>query len=184
MPHTEIQKALANTRGLKSSRIQGSLLPGNRQPDAAVAVVVVPDVDAQTLGIKVADEDAATFRAETRRPNVDARKQVGVADGLVDRHAPRDFGDAGRHLIIRQQSLLFFPFLRGRPRNRLLAKHDPASFDLVDLCELLVGIPAAFLQVEVVLVEATNLEDRHGTVGSGDEHVAVVAAPLEHLHGW
>jgi len=155
-------KNFAEAQGFKRdkpSRDQGSLLPGSRQPDAAVAAAVAPVADDQTLGTEDADVDTATARVETRRPNVNARKQVGVPDGLVGRHAPGDFSDVGRHLRLGQQGLLLVPVLRGRLRDRLLAKHDPAGFDLVDLCELLLGIPAAFLRVEVVLLEAANLEE-------------------------
>ena len=145
---------------------------------AAVVPVVVDD---QTLGSEEAHENAEPDQAETRRANVDARQQIGVADGLVGRHTPHHLGGVRGHLIFGQQSLLLVPVLRGRLRGWLLAKHDPASLNLVDLRELLLGIPAAFLRVEVVRSEAANFEEGHGAVRSGDQHVAVVAAPLEHL---
>lgn len=147
----------------------------------AVAAAAPTEADAQTTGIEVADKDAATVRAEARRPDVDTRKQVGIPDVLVGRHAPRDFGDVGRHLRLGQQSLLPVPVLRGRLRNRLLAKHDPAGFDLVVLGERLLGIRAVSLRIEAVALEAANLEERQGAVGSGDQHGAIVAATLEHL---
>lgn len=145
-----------------------------------MTLATVTEADVQTQGIEEADVDTATVRVETRRPNVDARKQVGVPNGLVGRHAPYDFGDIGRHLRLGQQSLLLAPVLRGRSGNRFLAEHDPAGIDLVDLCERLLGIPATFLRVEVVALEATDLKERHGAAGSSDQHVAVVATPLEH----
>ncbi len=165
----------------KPSRDQGSLLPGSGHPEAAEAEVVPVVADVQTPGIEAAHVDAVAARAETRRADVDAREQVGVANGLVGRHAPHHLGGVRGHLVVGQQSLLFVPVLRGRLRDRLLAKHDPASFGLVVLGERLLSIPAAFLRAEVVLLEDANLEEGHGAVGSGDQHVAVVAAPLEHL---
>lgn len=122
-----------------------------------------------------------TVRAEARRADIDTREQVNVPDRLVRGDAPGDFGDVRRHLGFGQESLLFDPVLRGRSGDRLLAKHDPPGVDLVDLRELPLRVPSAFLRVEVVALEVTDLEERHGAVGSGDEHVAVVATPLEHF---
>ncbi|MFM2340112.1 MAG: hypothetical protein RLZZ360_748 [Candidatus Parcubacteria bacterium] len=177
------KKIRAEAQGFKrnkSSSGQGSL-PASRQTQTAAAVVVPVVADVKTLGNEVADEDTETVRVETRRANVDARQQIGVANGLEGRHAPRHFGNVRGHLVVGQKSLLLGPVLRGRLRDRLLAKHDPAGFGLVVLGERLLGIPAAFLRVEVVLLEAANLEEGHGAVGSSDQHVAVVAAPLEHF---
>ena len=67
MKEPPAKKIRAEAQGFKRdkpSSVQGSLLPGSRQPDAAVAVVVVPVVDAQTLGIEVADVDTVTVRVE------------------------------------------------------------------------------------------------------------------------
>ena len=137
--------------------------------------------DVQTPGNEAAHDDTDTARVETRRVDVDAREQTDIPDRLVRGDAPDEFGRVRRNLVVREQSLLFGPVLRGRFGNCLLAKHDPPSISLVVPSERLLRVPAAFLRVEVVGPEVADFEHRHGPVGARDDHVAVVAAPFEHL---
>lgn len=75
--HTAGKRKASGERSRGGSRVQGSLLPGSRQPDAAAAATAVePIVDEQTLGIEVADMDTATVRAEIRTADEDVLEQT------------------------------------------------------------------------------------------------------------
>ena len=66
-------------QALKRSRFRTSL-PGGRHTDVAVAVVVVPAVDVETLGAEAADEHAVAARVEARRTHVDVREEPDATD--------------------------------------------------------------------------------------------------------
>ncbi len=133
------------------------------------------------MSAEVTDVDAATARVQTRRADVDARQQIDVPDRLVRSETPGDLGDVGHHLLVGEKRPLFVPVLRGGLGDRLFAEHEPPGLDLVVLGECLLRVPAAVLRVEMVLLHGANVEKGHRTVGTGDEHVAVVAAPLQHF---
>ena len=46
---------------------------------------------------------------------------------------------------------------------------------------ILLRIPAVFLHEEEVPLEVTDPKERQGAIGTGDEHVPVFAASLQHL---
>lgn len=148
--------------------------------------MVVPAVDEEAAPDEEADAHATAERAHTRRAHVERRKQVDAPDGLVGRHAPDLLGGVGHHLEAGEHPLLLAPRLvRRAARHRLLAEDQPPAGRLVVTGErLAVGrVPAALLGVEVAALELADVEERGRAGRAGDDHEAVVAAPLEHLAG-
>lgn len=95
------------------SRDQESL-PGSRQPEV-VAVVVEPSVaDVEPAGIEAADDDTATARAETGRPNTNAFEESDTTNLKVGRDEPAHLGCVRRLLECGEKLVLIVPRLAGR----------------------------------------------------------------------
>mgnify|MGYP007089694744 CR=1 FL=1 len=156
-------------------------LPGSRQPEAVVAVVIPVDVDEEPVGIEEADEDTVTVRDETGSPNVDAFEESDTTNLKIGRDEPTHLGGV-RHLLERGQKLaLLVPRLAGRVLDGCLLDQEPPEGRLVLASELLVGIPSTRLRVEVGELDLPNVECGHRCGWCGHDGVTVVLAPLEHV---
>ncbi len=180
-PQKKIRGGSSIQEGQKPSRDQESLLPGSRQADAAIAVVVAPVDDSETKGIEAADADAATVRVETGRPNVNAFEESDTTNLKVGRDEPTHLGGV-RYLLERGEKLvLLVPRLAGRVRNRRLLDQKPSEGRLVLAGELLIGIPPTRLRVEVRGLDIPNVERGHRRGRCRHDGVTVFLAPLEHI---
>ncbi len=158
----------------KLSRVQGSLLPGTRQGDTVNAVVVVPAVDKETLGVEAADVDTVTVRVEIDATNVDLLEQTFSSGKEVTDHGVNHNPSSRRFLVFREEGLLIVPCLRGRVGDGFLADQLPADFTLV-LGERFFVVPVLRVKqglVGLLLDDATDVEDRQREYG--DENVRVL----------
>ncbi len=81
---------------VEPSRVQGSLLPGRGNTDVVTAAVVVPGVDAKTLGIEVANVDAVTVRVESARAHIFFLEQTFLSvQEMPDDRIDHDVGFRG-----------------------------------------------------------------------------------------
>ena len=97
----------------KSSRVQGSLLPGGRETDVVVTAVAAPVADAETLGIEAADVDVVAVRVKTRCPDVDVLEESDTTNLVVGRDEPAHLGSVRNRFQLGEELVLLSPGLRG-----------------------------------------------------------------------
>lgn len=161
--------------------VQGSLLPAGRHTKVVAAAIARVVADAETRGIEEADDDAATVRAETGRPNVDAFKEADATNLKVGRDEPAHFGSVRHLLECGQELALLIPVFAGRVRDWRLLDGEPSERRLVLTGKLLVAIPLLSLAVEVVGLDLLDLKQRHRLGRCGHDGVTIFLAPLQHV---
>ncbi len=115
-------------------------------------------VDAEPIGIEVADVDAATARVETGRPNVDAFEESDTTDLEIGRDEPAHLSSVWHLLECGQKFVLLVPGLPGRVGDWRLLDGEPSERRFVFASELLVGIPTTRFRVEVGGLDLPNVE--------------------------
>ena len=149
------------------------LLPGRRQPEVAVTVVIRAEADAETPRSEVADADAEAVRVDIRTTNVNVFKQPLASSEEVSNDGVNHHLGLGRFLIFRKERLLIVPRFVRRVGDGFLSNQFPTDHALI-FRELLVVIPGILVAVKDRLVDlATDVED--GQLEDGDEDMRVFA---------
>lgn len=159
-------------------------LPGSRQPDVVVAVVVPIVADVEPVGNEVADVDTVTERVETGRPNVNAFEESDTTNLEIGRDKPAHLGGVRHLLECGEKLVLLVPRLASRVRNRRLLDGEPSERRFVFVSKLLIRIPTTRFRVEVCGFDFTNIEQRHRCRRCRYDGVTVFLAPLEHVFRW